>query len=346
MPRLLVKLGLEFTYGRRLLAGVLDALGQFPGWTVRLARSEKEWIGLRQEEVAWDAAVGMFWEHDHEFLCRENDKPVVSFAPTESEVNCDAVLLDNPAVGKLGFSALKESGCVQFAVYQPETLAFFEERSRGFLQMAPEARVGRNRAELMTLLHSAKTTKRMGIFGVNDVHAQEVLSTALEIGRKIPGEICVVGADDDEVMVHLSALEMSSVALPFRAMGYEAVMRVMKRNSRLPRDRGTIWKSLPTGVQHRQSTLSGGHFPPVVRRYREGLTRSSQLPSGVKEACAQLGLGRRSLEKACSQLGRSPLALLEDERQRRVREGLERGLPKEKILEWIGLKQWRSVTKN
>lgn len=65
-----------------------------------------------------------------------------------------------------------------------------------------------------------------GIFCYNDRVAAGVLHAATRLGIAVPGDLSVVGYDDQEHMAAFLAPPLTSVALPHRAMG-EAAARLL-----------------------------------------------------------------------------------------------------------------------
>ncbi|MGX1566876.1 substrate-binding domain-containing protein, partial [Streptomyces sp. NPDC055509] len=61
-----------------------------------------------------------------------------------------------------------------------------------------------------------------GIFTYNDRVAAGVLHAATRLGISVPGELSVVGYDDQEHMAAYLAPPLTTVALPHRAMGEAA----------------------------------------------------------------------------------------------------------------------------
>jgi LacI family transcriptional regulator len=80
----------------------------------------------------------------------------------------------------------------------------------------------------MRLLDGADPARRpTGIFAYNDRVAAGVLHAATRLGIAVPGDLSVVGYDDQEHMAAFLTPALTTVALPHRAMGEAATRLVL-----------------------------------------------------------------------------------------------------------------------
>jgi AraC-like DNA-binding protein len=342
MKTLLVSLGIEYTYGRTLLAGIVGEARRNPGVRVRLARSQAEARALLETGERFHAVLGMIWDRAEADRLHRRVGRLVSFAHVGHPVADLHVALDDRAIGRLAAAELLSLGHGRLAVYQPESHWFCRERTAGFVEAAhdPPA-VLRSLGGVDRWLGGGSPAG--GFLASNDVAASELVGHCLRRGAGVPSPVSVLGVDDDEVYVHLGAKLLSSIRLPFRRMGAEAVRRVLAAD--FP-GRSSVVLLEPVGVAHRETTSSAGSYPPLLRAFLDRLHRERPLPASVAAACQRWKLPRRSLELAASaHAGRSPGQLLRAERRRLAAQLAAEGYSRQEIAYETGYAQARSLAR-
>ncbi|MCD8483123.1 MAG: substrate-binding domain-containing protein [Verrucomicrobia bacterium] len=203
-----VLLSLEYTYGRHLLSGLLEALQKQSNWRVRLLRSQAELQQMLAGGFSPDAVVGMLWRDQVKSLkAAFPEIPIVTFARESEPPEAHSVCVDDVAVGHLAAAELRWMGLRRLAVYCPEDHTSFQLRAQGFLS-ACEQQSGQRPLVLSNLEEwqtwSQANAEPIGLFAVNDVHACTILENCAMRGQPaVPASCSVLGADDDEVFVHL-----------------------------------------------------------------------------------------------------------------------------------------------
>ena len=165
---------------------------------------------------------------------------------------------------------------------------------------------------------------RTGIFAANDLTAERVIASAAQLGRTIPGDFFVVGADDDLFLCENSAPALSSVAPDFRRLG-EAGVELLARaldDGKLKKARLTV---PPREVVRRESsrgeTVLDARLVKAVEFIRREATRGISVP----EVAAACGCSRRLLEIRFREiLGHTVHDEIDDVRLARARELLSR----------------------
>jgi LacI family transcriptional regulator len=341
---LLVLLGIDFTYGRSLLTGILEEVRKHPGFRVRLVRSEKE---LREAQVSdgpYLATLGMIWDTKTVRRLKKLSRMTISFA-NKSPFPADRhVILNDRGIGTLGAREFIKLGITRLAAFQPESHFHLAERATGFRAGCECAGISRPPVlktldEAIKWIHSV--SEPGGILATNDVHGRTVVDACEEEGIRIPADLSVIGVDDDDVYVHLGRRALSSVHLPFQEMGRMAVRMALGGGSEVGPE---LIELGPIEVVHRETTAMLADVPLIVRRYIEFLLRERPLPANVGEACARIKIPRRSLELACQRhLSQTPGDLLKLERLRLATRLEADGLEKQEIATSLGYAQVRSV---
>lgn len=342
--RILVLLPIEFTYGRALLSGILQAVRRHPGLRVRLARNATERQAALESPQPYLAAIGLIWSREEVEELRRRCRTIISFANKPPFPADRHLILDDRAVGREAAREFREMGLKACAVLMPENHHYMKERASGFLEGFPANHRPRpqliHRYGAAVRLVKKRRGEGLGLFVVNDAHARLFLDRCEGASIAIPECASILGVDDDEIAVHLGPLLLSSIPLPFERMGEGAVESLMAPAGSL----SELVEFAPLPVVHRQTTSGFHHYPPLVQRYLELLQRARPMPATVGEACRLASIPRRSLESACRKaLDQSPHDLLQDWRKRLLQQLVAEGMPLEHIAAMLGYQQTRSL---
>jgi LacI family transcriptional regulator len=147
--------------------------------------------------------------------------------------------------------------------------------------------------------------KPVALMTCADYRSQQVIEACRIADLRVPEEVAVLGVDNDELVCELSALPLSSIALNFEAVGYEAAELLESLMSR----KGTKARSIvlrPTNVVARQSTdilaIDDADVAQAVRFIRAHASDMIQVSDVVNAA----SVSRRDLYyKFKKHLGRS-----------------------------------------
>ena len=138
--------------------------------------------------------------------------------------------------------------------------------------------------------------KPVGIFAVHDPLGRFLCGACRQLGIRVPEEVAVIGANNDELVCALSYPMLSSVSIPWDTIG-EKVGDAM---------RSLLAGELPTaepvrvpagGVVLRHSANHLAVEDPVLRRVMSYLSERIQDPITVEILCDELRLARRGLER-------------------------------------------------
>ncbi len=189
--------------------------------------------------------------------------PVVNASNTLLLPRLPIVAQDDRAVGRLAGEHLRNCGCRRFAFWGQQASSYTLERLEGFrsavaseevtvdVQMMPP-RFGRVEYERI-LRWLSRQQRPLGVFAVLDAIGLLLLRAARELAWRVPEDMAVLGAGDDDFLVGFERLPLSSIQLPARKMGYAAAVEIdrlicggqpARKGIRLP----------PLGLTARQST--------------------------------------------------------------------------------------------
>lgn len=217
--------------------------------------------------------------------------------------------VDDRAVGAAAAEAFQQAGFRSFACLGNGT-PYSGQRIDGFLQavnasVSVHAEIGFKDARysehfvvpsqaLQAWLLSLP--KPVGIFAVHDPLGRFLCSTCQQMGIVVPEQVAVVGANNDELVCGLSHPMLSSVAIPWDAMGAlvgEAMQSLLDGESP-PLEPILV---PPCGVVMRHSANHLAVDDPQLRRAMSYLSERIQDPISIGQMCDELLVARRSLER-------------------------------------------------
>ncbi|MDP0499155.1 MAG: substrate-binding domain-containing protein [Verrucomicrobiota bacterium JB022] len=262
--------------------------------------------------------------------------------------------VDDEAVGAMAAEHLMALGLPHFAFFG-NTSAYSPQREKGF-QQALAARQAEPAAVLIEptpsdrryIEHWTPSNREMidwlqalpkpvGVFAVHDPQGRSLAEACRDAGLQIPEEVAIVGANDDALVCELTHPPLSSVAIPWQRMGFEAARLVEAMIRGEPAPTAPVLLPPISLVERRSSDRLAVEHPQLRRALQ--LLRDRRLPDlSVKELAAAVPMSRRTLEHLFRRyLGRSPKEEIDRLRLDRARELLTHtSLPLSEIAERSG----------
>lgn len=261
----------------------------------------------------------------------------VNLTPGPDSRRFPTVDYDMPEVGRLATRHLLERGFRRIVFVGPEWNYVFQMIKQG----GREALAGRelNATTLdwpwgkpAAARHEcgrrflAKADFPLGLVAMKDVIAEDLLDICQTMGVAVPGEVAVIGVDNDPLVIPYTHPQLTSVDWNFEEMGYRAAEMLDSLINGAPRPKERLVVP-PKGVLQRASTdvFVVGH--KGVRTVVDHIREHYGDRIGNKEFCKVSGMSRTGLFAAFqAELGRSPTELLEWHRmhaaERRLAEGV------------------------
>jgi LacI family transcriptional regulator len=179
--------------------------------------------------------------------------------------------------------------------------------------------------------------KPIGIMACYDIRGQQILDACRSAGLAVPGEVAVIGVDNDELLCDLASPPLSSVVPNAHRAGYEAAALLdrMMAGKRVPAVARLI---APLGVAPRQSTDVLAIDDRDVARAVQFIREHACDGINVSDVLRVVPLSRRVLEQRFQRLlGHTPRQEILHVRLGRVRQLLtETDLPLYLIAERTG----------
>ena len=152
-----------------------------------------------------------------------------------------------------------------------------------------------------------KLAKPVAILADHDVAAHDLANVCRLLNLRVPGDVAILGVDDDELECQLAFPPISSVAIPTQRIGFEAARLLdrMLSGKRVPN--GPIYLP-PVRVVIRQSTSMFAIDEPIVTAALDYIRNHLAKSLQVNTIATALTVHRRTLErKIRMSLGRSVL---------------------------------------
>ncbi len=173
--------------------------------------------------------------------------PVVNVSNSLLRPRLPVVTQDDVAVGRLAAEHLRACGCRVFGFLGHRGASYAEERLAGFREaLGAGARLDRESpgAEVDAAAYArmrewvAGMPRPLGVFAALDTQALALMRAARELGLRVPEDVAVLGAGDEDFWVEFESVPLSSVRLPARRIGQaaaELLERMMTRGTRAAR---------------------------------------------------------------------------------------------------------------
>jgi LacI family transcriptional regulator len=162
----------------------------------------------------------------------------------------------------------------------------------------------------------------VAVFACNDARARHVQEGCRRVGLRIPGDVAILGVDNDELMCDLANPALSSIALGTDRIGYEAarLLNDLISRRRIAKARRCLVVE-PNGVVTRESTnmiaISDRHVAQAAEFIRTNIGDGIQ----VSNVARVVDLSRSTLDNRFKQiLGRTVHDEIERVRLERAKE--------------------------
>jgi LacI family transcriptional regulator len=138
--------------------------------------------------------------------------------------------------------------------------------------------------------------KPIGILAFYDRPARHLADACSQLGLHVPGEVAILGVDDDEFECKLCHPPLSSVRSPAVQIGYEAAALLDQLMSGSPP--AELRQSIaPAYVVARQSTETAAVADPEVANALAWVREHLAQEIGIDDVADAVGTSRRTLER-------------------------------------------------
>ncbi|MBN2211695.1 MAG: DNA-binding transcriptional regulator [Sedimentisphaerales bacterium] len=136
----------------------------------------------------------------------------------------------------------------------------------------------------------------IGIFACNDDRGVEVIEACKLAGLRVPEDVAVIGVDNDEFICELSYPSLSSIAMNYQQVGYEAAQTLHRlMQGQKPKNKTIICH--PTHIVTRSSSdIYAVQDPQVLEALRFIRTHATKLLQ-VNDVASAVAMTRQGLQK-------------------------------------------------
>lgn len=197
--------------------------------------------------------------------------PVVNLIESEDPLPFPTVSADNREVGRMAFERLRSLGLSYYAYLQCEAAPDDKLRRQGFEDAVRAAGMGASLVQVSNLLSRSdwgsdlvqqaevlrELPRPIGLFCFADGLARFALQALHLADVHVPGNVAVMGADDDEILCETATPSLTSIDTHKDRIGYEAAKLATEMASidESGRPVDPIHKRIaPLGVIERMST--------------------------------------------------------------------------------------------
>lgn len=253
--------------------------------------------------------------------------PIVNCSSNLSASNMHRVITDNHAVGQMAATYLAARGYKHLAYCGESQMGASRARQEAFIKYAPTTvhlyedqhaqqqvgevgwRVTDQDDHLQQWLEHLP--KPAAILACHDPMAMVLLEVCRQLGIDVPGELAILGVDNDQMLCEMAYPTLSSVQMAHDRIGFEAA-RVLDQLMTEDACEPYVLSIKPTGVVTRQSTdalASGDNRVGACIRF---IHEHADQPIRVMDVVEHAGVSRRSLEMRFeSAIGKSILHVIQ-----------------------------------
>jgi LacI family transcriptional regulator len=323
-------------YGREILLGIAryaHASGPWSVFTSERAQDDPDPAWLR--DWAGDGIITRSLDLRACRAARDRGIPVVSLRHLLDRPEFPTLMPDQKLIGKRVATHFLERGLRNFAYVGVAGAKSWDRlRCEAFVRtlhgqgcdnvvlrpMPAEPGLDWEQAEEQIAAWVRRLPRSIGVMVAHDTQGIAILDACRRAGRSVPDDVAVVSVDNDPVLCDVATPTLSSLDQNLRHLGVEAARLLdrMMAGERVPPGNRFVE---PGEVSLRQSSNTMAVADEAVVRAVRYLQEHACAGVDIAEVARMVGMSRRALErKFAEQIGRSPLAEVQEARFRRVRQ--------------------------
>ena len=311
IPHVVVLLEGPYRAQSRILHGILRFTQLHTPWTLDV-RTGRAGEPTAFDEAGWHATgiIANRIPPDLATLVRRHRTPLFVINDIARELKpIGRILYDNTAVVRLAADHLVKAGFTNFAfVGERNEIAWSDERKRLFTEeIAARGFICRiygsarhNDADDSGRLRDwlAALPRPTALLAACDIRARHVLDICRAAGLDVPGDIAILGVDNDETICETALPTISSIAMSTEDAGFKAAkMLDAAMSGGMNRRRNPVDVFYGgTHVVERRSTKRDAIRDALVRRCRELMEANIGRKFNVSDLVSHMHVSRRTLE--------------------------------------------------
>lgn len=301
-------------YGYRAALGIVRYFRERGGCEFHPLPAERGALETTRALIKFDGLIVHASSPKQCVLARSFGCPVVNMSTRARAQDLPSVVTDDVAIGRLVAEYFVAQGFRSFGFLGMEGTGFADDRRKGFVEYLSEAGFGCRVAANELLMVGSRgdrewlrgLTKPVAVMAANDNRGWHLVAQAVAFGLHVPGDIAVVGVDNDLFDCGMPPVSLSSVDPGFDNVGYRAAqcLHDMIRGGRPP-PQPILLPPRRIVVRHSSDVLAvrDGLVAAALRHIRQ----HSHEPISIADMAEALHVSRRRLERRFVEvLGRSP----------------------------------------
>lgn len=294
---------------RAIARGVLDYVRKATPWRPMLVTEPTELLDLLHDPRRTERVVGLigaFFEIDAPCVARAKTLglPIVNTSSWKPPADVDWVHPDHREIGRMAARHFLDRGHRHFAYLGVASWPASQKRCQGFQEhlhtcRRPPASVydrEEDPAALMSWVHALPFP--CALLACNDMRA-EFLFEHLDLTLiDVPGQLAVLGVDDDDLLCNISPIPLSSIRPDWERIGLRAALALHTRlRTESRRSRRRVERIPPREVVLRQSSDVLAVNDDLVQRAFSEIRHHLHHPPTVAELAERLGVSSRTLSR-------------------------------------------------
>jgi LacI family transcriptional regulator len=325
IPRVAVIVETSKEYGRGLLRGIGRFLRTNGPWSISIEERDVE-----EPEPSWLPRFrgdGIIARVNGPRMARAVSGlgiPAVNLRYPVLGVELPTIYGDDSGIVELALRHFRERGFRRFAYCGRPGVSWSEIRGQAFCRsvaafgascavFGPDSRRSaggweRERQDVGRWL--SRLPRPLAVLACNDARGLQVLDACRQIGSSVPGQVAVLGVDNDAVFCDLADPPLSSVDQDLERIGFEAAALLARllRGERPPAQPVFV---PPRGVVTRRSTDAVAIDDPAIASALRYIRLHACRPLTIGEVASSAAVSRRVLERRLRKtLGETPHELI------------------------------------
>ena len=296
---------------RRLLRGLFDFARTCGGWsyftvpdvTWRNSARSGDIINMARTLKA-DAIFG-WWEGMDEKAALSLGIPIITRAGSKDRPNLPMLRGKYREIGAMAADFFIRQHYSSYAFIGYKNTIWSDERMEGFAgRIASDGvqdfsffKTDNKHDEWPEIMEWLRgLPKPVALFAAHDALAVTVCQLCQEMDIHIPGEVALLGVDNDEFLCNISYPAISSINLNFEKQGYELGHTIWRMH-----EEGRMWPERlevePVGIVERGSTKKHNISDPYIHRIVDEIDSRFTSAVTLQDLTADIPLSRRVIEK-------------------------------------------------
>ncbi len=349
-----------YRFGHRLVAGIVRYASDNPHWEIVTPYLNTRIERVTQCPERYDGIIAAIYSEQDMKNALALGLPLVEAANILMGSRVPSVFSDEAAIGRMAAAHLLERGFMHFAFcgfsdhrYSQDRAVAFREalERRGYRLDAIWNGTWEDSHSSLEVIDEIRQwilalPRPVGIFCCNDIRSLHVYQAIRQSKLAVPGEVALLGVDNEKDLVGLYGLELSSIEVNVESIGYEGA-RLLDRLMHGHKPPGEPVLISPLSVVVRSSTDIQHNEDELIRRALQLIQARALQPFTVKDLVAALAISRRALERRFKLVaGCTPSEAITKVRLAHARELLlNTEMTMQEISEKLGFSEQRQLTR-